>query len=85
MTISKEGRHKVSRNRRAFLDRIRSISNDELLEETFDAGNGDDFEGEFTDEGKWEYEALKSELRTRLWMKGFIKKLYREETDDTRS
>ena len=47
-------------------ERVKHYSNRDLLDETLAAGEGDDYDGCFTDQGQWEYEYLILELEKRL-------------------
>jgi hypothetical protein len=52
--------------------RISNLSNEELLMETVNAGSGDDYDGEFTQEGTITYRLLIVELVKRLGSIKFI-------------
>lgn len=51
---------------------VAGMENDTLLEETLDAGGGDDYDGMFTKQGEYRYDALRAELRKRLKDIGFL-------------
>jgi hypothetical protein len=53
------------------IEREKHLTNEELLIEVLDLAGGDDWDGCFTENGKKEYEYLKSKLRERLseWLK----------------
>jgi hypothetical protein len=56
-----------------FLNQIKNYSNEELLWECLNLAGGDDYEGCFTDRGKWMYGELQVELQMRLIEVGFLK------------
>ena len=56
------------------VDRVKEYTNDELLDETFLAAGGDDWDGHFTDRGLWEYRFMTGELRKRLRDVGWLEK-----------
>jgi len=47
-------------------EREKKMTNRELLDEVLDQAGGDDWDGAFTDKGKWEYEYLIKMLEKRL-------------------
>ena len=49
-----------------FVASVDKLSNGELLDETLSAAQGDDYDGEFSHQGQWEYEYLILELQNRL-------------------
>lgn len=58
------------------IDRIATMSNDDLLDNTITAAQGDDWDGCFTERGLWEFTALQNELCARLIDAGFLSKDY---------
>lgn len=54
------------------LDRVKSMTNGELVDNTLSAASGDDYDGGFTARGAWEFDALKEELLARLLVTGFL-------------
>lgn len=44
----------------------RGMSNKKLFDEVLSRATGDDYDGEFTDKGRWEYNYLECKLRERL-------------------
>jgi hypothetical protein len=57
------------------IDRARNASNDELFDWLLLCAPGDDYDGCFTDQGWWEYDYLKKEVRRRLLEIGFLKQI----------
>ena len=55
-----------------YLQRIREMSNEDLLLETWDQAGGDDYDGCFTTRGQWEYNEIRKELISRLKVSGFV-------------
>ena len=53
------------------IENEKTMSNKELLDEVLDQAQGDDYEGAFTERGRWEYEYLLGKLHERLadWLK----------------
>ena len=51
---------------------IQGLSNEDLLVETLLLQGGDDWDGMFTKEGRWECDQLELELRNRLSVIGFL-------------
>ena len=51
--------------------RISQLSNLDLLEDTLELAGGDDWDGDFTEDGQITYSLLEEELRERLesWLK----------------
>jgi hypothetical protein len=49
-----------------FVADTQAMSNEELLDETLSAAQGDGWDGCFTARGSWEFDCLKAELRKRL-------------------
>lgn len=47
-------------------DTLKSITNDELLSSTIHLSGGDDYDGCFTNRGKYEFDAYRKELEKRL-------------------
>lgn len=60
------------KDRYNFLRFVRSLTNDELVDELKSAAAGDDYDGCFTPYGFWQYDVLQKELEIRLgnWMRG---------------
>ena len=54
------------------LQHIRSYATTQLLAAVIEDAVGDDWDGGFTDRGRWMFDAEASELRCRLWMAGII-------------
>lgn len=55
------------------IEKISGFDNSRLLEEILLLANGDDYDGDFTTEGKFEFSAMKEELSKRLLANGFLK------------
>ena len=55
-----------------FLDRLHKMTNAELLTVAFDENTPDDYDGCFTDRGRWRGNTSLVELYERLWTAGFI-------------
>lgn len=53
-------------------DRIRALSNTDLVQETVEASAGDDWDGCFTPDGAATYSLLKEELKQRLMAVDFV-------------
>ncbi len=55
----------------AILKEIHSATNRELFDDFIELAGGDDWDGQFTDRGWWEFEQLQNELESRLedWLK----------------
>ena len=72
--IAGEESLKMNKTRREkFLERIQSMSNEDVLQETLESMSGDDYDGCFTKEGDWNCKKLQSELRKRLLEIKFLK------------
>ena len=48
------------------IERVARLSNEELLDEVLSQAQGDSWDGNFTENGLWEYEYYKTELKKRL-------------------
>ncbi len=68
-----ESLKKNKTRREEFSQRIKIISNEDLLQETLDSMSGDDWDGCFSKEGDWDCKHLQSELRKRLTEFKFLK------------
>ena len=55
-----------------YLERLRTFSNEELLDEYTDLAGGDDYDGCYTERGEWQYIEVEKELRKRLTEIGFL-------------
>ena len=53
-------------------EKIKALSNEELLEAALELAGGDDYDGCFTDKGWRTFERLKTELYSRLLEIGFL-------------
>lgn len=56
-------------------EKVKAMDNDTLYAETLSAAAPDDYDGYFTSEGEYAYDALRDELRLRLFSAGFLTKL----------
>jgi len=58
--------------RQEILDRVKKLTNGELVNETLSLAAGDDYDGCMTARGAWEFKALQEELYTRLFVAEFL-------------
>lgn len=56
-----------------FLESLKIMNNEQLLEDTLALAGGDDYDGCFTKAGQWRYDKLLEELEKRLKVSGFLK------------
>ena len=73
---------KVYKWQQDIIDYCANISNEDLLEEVISSAAGDDWDGEFTDQGQWGFNYAKSLLYERLadWLISDIPDV--DDTDD---
>lgn len=62
----------VAKWKQEILDRLRKMTNAELLNFAFEATFPDDYDGGFTARAAWEADVSRLELYERLWTQGFI-------------
>lgn len=55
-----------------FLDRVKTLPLGELLIEVMQAAGGDDYDGCFTERGRFEFGVLRKELTSRLFERGLL-------------
>lgn len=63
--------HTIATRKSQAVENEKNMTNEELLTEVLDLAAGDDWDGGFTDFGRWHYEYLELKLRERLseWLK----------------
>jgi len=61
-----EGEKRMNKHKRMIIANEKGMSNKQLLDEVIELAAGDDYDGCFTDNGKWAFKYLKSKLYERL-------------------
>lgn len=62
----------LNKSQEGYLEFLKGMSVQDLLEQMLEQATGDDWEGSFTPRGYWDYQQTKKELSSRLIALGII-------------